>query len=83
MGGALPHFDWEFSDTWQDPKGVEQLQQQGFGGFVGNCAMGLIFGRFYQRTGRTVPLIIAHTIMDAVTFVGYVLLAHKVSWLPT
>ncbi len=56
---------------------------QGFGGFVGNCAMGLIFGRVYQRTGRTVPLIIAHTIMDAVTFVGYVFLAHKVSWLPT
>jgi membrane protease YdiL (CAAX protease family) len=56
---------------------------QGFGGFVGNCVMGLIFGRVYQRTGRTLPLIIAHTIMDAVTFVGYVLLAHKVSWLPT
>lgn len=56
---------------------------QGFGGFVGNCVMGLIFGRVYQRTGRTLPLIIAHTIMDAVSFVGYVLLAHKVSWLPT
>jgi membrane protease YdiL (CAAX protease family) len=56
---------------------------QGFGGFVGNCAMGLIFGRVYQRTGRTLPLIIAHTIMDAVTFIGYVLLAHKVSWIPT
>jgi membrane protease YdiL (CAAX protease family) len=56
---------------------------QGFGGFLGNCAMGLIFGRVYQRTGRTVPLIIAHTIMDSVTFVGYVLLAHRVSWLPT
>jgi membrane protease YdiL (CAAX protease family) len=56
---------------------------QGFGGFVGNFAMGLIFGRVYQRTGRTVPLIIAHTIMDSVTFVGYVLLAHRVSWLPT
>ena len=56
---------------------------QGFGGFAGNCAMGLIFGRVYQRTGRTLPLIVAHTIMDAVTFVGYILLAHKVSWLPT
>jgi membrane protease YdiL (CAAX protease family) len=56
---------------------------QGFGGFVGNCAMGLIFGRFYQRTGRTVPLIIAHSIMDAVTFIGYVELAHRVSWIPT
>ncbi|MGH3263682.1 MAG: CPBP family intramembrane glutamic endopeptidase [Trebonia sp.] len=56
---------------------------QGFGGFAGNCVMGLIFGRVYQRTGRTLPLIIAHAIMDAVTFVGYILLAHKVSWLPT
>lgn len=56
---------------------------QGFGGFVGNGVMGLIFGRVYQRTGRTLPLIVAHTIMDAVSFIGYVLLAHKVSWLPT
>ena len=45
--------------------------------------MGLIFGRVYQRTGRTLPLIVAHTIMDAATFVGYIYLAHKVSWLPT
>jgi membrane protease YdiL (CAAX protease family) len=56
---------------------------QGFGGFVGNCVMGLIFGRVYQRTGRTLPLIIAHTIMDAVSFIGYIYLAGKVSWLPT
>ena len=56
---------------------------QGFGGFAGNFVMGLIFGRVYQRTGRTLPLIVAHTIMDAATFVGYIYLAHKVSWLPT
>ncbi len=56
---------------------------QGFGGFVGNMIMGLIFGRVYQRTGRALPLVIAHTIMDAVTFVGYVYLAHRVSWIPT
>ncbi len=56
---------------------------QGFGGFAGNFVMGLIFGRVYQRTGRTLPLIIAHAIMDAVTFVGYVYLAGKVSWIPT
>jgi len=56
---------------------------QGFGGFAGNCVMGLIFGRVYQRTGRTLPLIIAHTIMDAVTFIGYIYLAGKVSWIPT
>ncbi|MBX6372145.1 MAG: CPBP family intramembrane metalloprotease, partial [Acidothermus sp.] len=56
---------------------------QGFGGFLGNLAMGLIFGRFYQRTGRAGPLVLAHTLMDATTFVGYVLLVHKVSWIPT
>jgi membrane protease YdiL (CAAX protease family) len=56
---------------------------QGFGGALGNCVMGLIFGRVYQRTGRTLPLIVAHAIMDAVTFVGYIYLANKVSWLPT
>lgn len=56
---------------------------QGFGAGLGNAVMGLIFGRVYQRTGRTLPLIIAHTLMDAVTFIGYIYLAHKVSWLPT
>ena len=56
---------------------------QGFGGGLGNAVMGLIFGRVYQRTGRTLPLIIAHTLMDAVTFIGYIYLAGKVSWLPT
>lgn len=56
---------------------------QGFGGALGNFVMGLIFGRVYQRTGRTLPLIVAHTLMDGATFIGYIYLAHKVSWLPT
>jgi membrane protease YdiL (CAAX protease family) len=56
---------------------------QGFGGALGNCVMGLIFGRVYQRTGRTLPLIIAHATMDAVTFIGYIYLVHRVSWIPT
>jgi hypothetical protein len=55
---------------------------QGFGGFVGNFVMGLIFGYFFQRTKRVVPLIIAHTLIDAVSFVGYALLRGHVSWLP-
>lgn len=55
---------------------------QGLGGFIGNAAMGVIFGRTYQRKGRLLPLIVAHTLMDAVVFVGYVLLAGHVSWLP-
>jgi len=56
---------------------------QGFGGFAGNFVMGLIFGRLYQRWGRTTPLFIAHTLMDTVAFVGYALLVGHVSWLPT
>ncbi|WP_248962428.1 CPBP family intramembrane glutamic endopeptidase [Sphaerisporangium perillae] len=55
---------------------------QGFGGFVGNLAMGLLFGRLYQRWGRTMPLIVAHTLIDAVAFVGYGLLRGRVTWLP-
>ncbi len=56
---------------------------QGFGGFAGNLVMGLLFGRLYQRWGRTVPLVVAHTLIDSVAFVGYLALAGHVSWLPT
>jgi membrane protease YdiL (CAAX protease family) len=55
---------------------------QGFGGFLGNLVMGLIFGRLWQRTNRLWPLVIAHTLLDVVAFVGYSLLRGKVSWLP-
>ena len=54
---------------------------QGFGGFLGNVAMGLVFGRVWQRTNRLWPLVIAHTLLDVVAFVGYALLRGKVSWL--
>jgi membrane protease YdiL (CAAX protease family) len=55
---------------------------QGFGAFIGNAVMGVIFGVLYRRWGRVTPLIIAHSLIDAVTFVGYAYLVHKVSWLP-
>ena len=55
---------------------------QGFGGFVGNAAMGVIFGVLYKRWGRVTPMIIAHTLIDAVAFVGYATLHGHVSWLP-
>jgi membrane protease YdiL (CAAX protease family) len=54
---------------------------QGYGGFVGNAIMGLIFGRWFQRTRRVVPLIIAHSIIDAVSFVGYIYLKDRYSWI--
>ena len=44
---------------------------QGFGGFIGNVVMGLVFGWAYQRWGRSLPLIVAHWILDIVSFVGY------------
>jgi membrane protease YdiL (CAAX protease family) len=55
---------------------------QGFGGFTANVIMGLVFGRLYQRWGRAAPLIVAHTFIDAVTFVGYTFLHGHVAWLP-
>jgi membrane protease YdiL (CAAX protease family) len=55
---------------------------QGFGGFVGNLVMGLIFGRIWQRTNRLWPMIIAHTLLDTVAFVGYTLLKGHWSLLP-
>ena len=54
---------------------------QGFGAGLGNIAMGLVFGYAWQRTGRLWPLIIAHTLIDAVAFVGYSLLAGRLEWL--
>jgi membrane protease YdiL (CAAX protease family) len=55
---------------------------QGLGGFVGNAAMGAIFALLYKRWGRVTPLIVAHTLIDAVAFLGYAALHGKVSWLP-
>lgn len=55
---------------------------QGFGGFIGNLVMGLIFGRLYQRQGRLGRLVVAHTLIDAGAFIGYVTLKGRVSWIP-
>ena len=55
---------------------------QGVGGFLGNAVMGLVFGRLFQRQRRLGRLVVAHGLIDAGAFVGYVLLKGKVSWLP-
>ncbi|MFV0427087.1 MAG: CPBP family intramembrane glutamic endopeptidase [Beutenbergiaceae bacterium] len=45
---------------------------QGWGPFVANIAMGLVFMAFYLRVRRRLmPLIIAHSLIDIVAFVGY------------
>lgn len=68
---------------------------QGFGGFLGNIAMGLLFGWLFTRRGptggaaspaspegpRVGPFIVAHTLLDVVAFVGYAALRGHVSWL--
>ena len=53
---------------------------QGFGGFVGNLVMGLVFGWVYLRWRRVGPLVVAHIILDLVAFVGYALVAPLTDW---
>ena len=44
---------------------------QGFGAFIGNVAMGVLFGWLYTRFGRVLPLVVTHVIIDTAVFVGY------------
>ncbi len=48
---------------------------QGPGAFIGNLAMGLLFGWLFTRTGRLLPFLVAHFLIDAIAFVGYPLVA--------
>ncbi|MBM6591153.1 CPBP family intramembrane glutamic endopeptidase [Brevibacterium sp. RIT 803] len=43
---------------------------QGIGPFIGNVAMGIIFGWYFMRRGRLMPLVWAHVIIDAVGFLA-------------
>lgn len=51
---------------------------QGFGGFVGNAAMGVVFALFFLRFKRVMPLVVAHTLLDVVAFVGYRLFREEI-----
>jgi len=49
---------------------------QGIGPFIGNFAMGLLFAWWFRSKWgkrRVWPLVIAHTLLDIVAFVGYTL----------
>jgi hypothetical protein len=46
---------------------------QGWGGFLGNLAMGLLFGLFFVRTRRAWSIVIAHFLLDVGAGVGYLL----------
>lgn len=54
---------------------------QGLGGFVGNLIMGALFGWWFTRTRRVLPLVIAHSVIDVVSFVGYAALHGRVGWI--
>lgn len=54
---------------------------QGWGPFVGNVVMGVVFAEYYRRRRRVMPLVVAHTALDVVAFVGYTLLPDE--WLAT
>jgi len=51
---------------------------QGFGPFIGNAVMGLVFGWIYSRTKRVMPLVVAHALLDIVAFVGFSLFGKAV-----
>jgi membrane protease YdiL (CAAX protease family) len=55
---------------------------QGYGGFVGNLVMGVVFAFVFLRWRRLWPLILAHGLIDTVAIVGYPLVHGHVSWLP-
>lgn len=50
---------------------------QGVGPGLGNFVMGLVFGYWFHRTRRVMPLVVAHTLLDVVAFVGYLLFAES------
>lgn len=64
---------------WRDPAAIATSAllrgsyhlYQGVGMAIGNALMGVIFAWWFKRTGRVMPLVIAHTILDIVSFVGY------------
>lgn len=67
--GIAPRFQLLISSTIR----ASYHLYQGFGGFIGNFAMGLVFGWAYKKWGRVMPLVFAHFVLDAVSFVGYAL----------
>lgn len=72
----LQHLNWRASAIVAAAavlRGAYHLYQ-GFGAFIGNAIMGVVFALFFLRTRRVMPLVVAHTLLDVVAFVGYALL---------
>jgi membrane protease YdiL (CAAX protease family) len=67
--------DWQILLATSLLRGTYHLYQ-GVGPFFGNVAMGVLFGWCYRRWGRVLPLVVAHTLLDVASFVGYPLAAN-------
>ncbi len=68
--------DWRFVAATALFRGSYHLYQ-GFGPFIGNVAMGVLFAWWYRsRWGkhRVMPLVVAHALINTVAFVGYPLM---------
>lgn len=78
--GALGWGRWTIILSTALLRGTYHLYQ-GFGAFVGNIAMGILFGWLYTRCRRLLPLVIAHFLLDAAVFVGYPWAVATFSWL--
>jgi membrane protease YdiL (CAAX protease family) len=50
---------------------------QGWGGFAGNLAMGLLFGAIFVRRRRTWPFVLAHFLLDVGAGVAYLLFRER------
>lgn len=46
---------------------------QGWGGFVGNLLMGVLFAWLFTRTRRTWPFVVAHLLIDVAAAAGFLL----------
>lgn len=78
---SVSRIDWRFMAFSSILRGTYHLYQ-GIGPFFANMVMGAFFAWWYRsRWGRNriLPLVIAHTLIDIVAFVGYAAL--PASWL--
>ena len=78
--GSLGYGRWTIIVSAALLRGTYHLYQ-GFGAFIGNFAMGLLFGWLYTRYKRLLPLVIAHFLIDAAVFVAYPWAAATFDWL--
>lgn len=50
---------------------------QGWGGFVGNLAMGLLFAWMFTKIRRAWPFVVAHLLLDVAAGVGFILFRER------